>query len=110
VTYLLFWAKWLRLKSYIQVVTESSAAPIFDNTDRAGLRADHRNICRFASRNAPGYKLVASTLLRYSRHAPRAVSRRWRTEKDMVRSLRRQELEDLHEEEEQEQVCTKPER
>ncbi|TRX98049.1 hypothetical protein FHL15_001259 [Xylaria flabelliformis] len=82
------------------VVTETSAAPILDNTDRAGLRADHRGMCRFVSRNAPGYKLVASSLLRYSRDAPRAISRRWRIEKDMLRSLRQQELRNLREEDE----------
>ncbi|KAI0854678.1 ribonuclease-like protein p/mrp subunit [Xylaria cubensis] len=82
------------------VVTETSAAPILDNTDRAGLRADHRGMCRFASRNAPGYKLVASSLLRYSRDAPQAISRRWRIEKDMLRSLRQQELRNLREEDE----------
>ncbi|KAI0437710.1 ribonuclease-like protein p/mrp subunit [Xylaria telfairii] len=79
------------------VVTESSAAPILDNTDRAGLRADHRGMCRFSSRNAPGYKLVASSLLRYSRDAPQAISRKWRIEKEMLQSLRQQELANLRE-------------
>ncbi|KAJ2987280.1 hypothetical protein NUW58_g4596 [Xylaria curta] len=79
------------------VVSESSAAPILDNTDRAGLRADHRSMCRFASRNSPGYKLVASSLLRYSRDAPQAISRKWRIEKEMLRSLRQQELKNLRE-------------
>ncbi|MBE3043701.1 hypothetical protein IMZ48_14245, partial [Candidatus Bathyarchaeota archaeon] len=44
-----------------QVVTEDSAAPILDDTDRAGLRADHRNMCKFASRASPGYRLIVST-------------------------------------------------
>ncbi|KAI0805388.1 ribonuclease-like protein p/mrp subunit [Xylaria sp. FL0064] len=79
------------------VVSETSAAPILDNTDRAGLRADHRNMCRFTSRNAPGYKLVASSLVRYSRDAPTVISRKWRIEKEMLRSLRQQELQHLHE-------------
>ncbi|KAI8950493.1 ribonuclease-like protein p/mrp subunit [Xylaria longipes] len=82
------------------VVTESSAAPILDNTDRAGLRADHRGMCRFASRNAPGYKLVASSLLRYSRDAPQAISRKWRIEKEMLRSLRQQEIRNFREDDE----------
>ncbi|KAI1306666.1 ribonuclease-like protein p/mrp subunit [Xylaria venustula] len=82
------------------IVSESSAAPILDNTDRAGLRADHRSMCRFTSRNAPGYRLVASSLLRYSRDAPQAVSRKWRIEKEMLRSLRQQELKNLHEDDE----------
>lgn len=56
-------------------------------------------MCRFASRNAPGYKLVASSLLRYSRDAPQSISRKWRIEKEMLRSLRQQELENLREDE-----------
>ncbi|KAI0450500.1 ribonuclease-like protein p/mrp subunit [Xylaria acuta] len=82
------------------VVTEASAAPILDNTDRAGLRADHRAMCRFASRNAPGYRLVASSLVRYSRDAPQAISRKWHMEKEMLRSLRQQELKNLREDDE----------
>ncbi|KAI0397351.1 hypothetical protein F5Y17DRAFT_393789 [Xylariaceae sp. FL0594] len=80
------------------VVTESSAAPILDNTDRAGLRADHRDICRFASRNAPGYRMVASCLLRYTRDAPQTISRRWELEKGRIHSLRQQEMKVLREE------------
>ncbi|KAI0424659.1 ribonuclease-like protein p/mrp subunit [Xylaria sp. FL1042] len=82
------------------VVNENSAAPILDNTDRAGLRADHRNMCSFTSRNAPGYKLVASSLVRYSRDAPTTITRKWRIEKEMLRSLRQQELKYLHEDDE----------
>ncbi|KAI0466974.1 ribonuclease-like protein p/mrp subunit [Xylaria cf. heliscus] len=82
------------------VVTETSAAPILDNTDRAGLRADHRGMCRFTSRNAPGYKLVASSIRRYSRDAPQAISRKWAIEKELLRSLRQQELKILREDDE----------
>ncbi|KAI0502713.1 ribonuclease-like protein p/mrp subunit [Xylaria bambusicola] len=74
------------------IVSESSAAPIIDNTDRAGIRADHRSMCRFTSRNAPGYTLVASSLLRYARDAPQTISRRWRNEKDIFFSSRQQQL------------------
>lgn len=34
------------------VVAETSAAPILDDTDRAGLRAEHRNMRKFATRNS----------------------------------------------------------
>ncbi|OWT43497.1 hypothetical protein VFPPC_17354 [Pochonia chlamydosporia 170] len=57
-----------------RVVTESLAAPILDNTDRAGLRADHANICKFVSRNAPRYRLVVLTMIRYSLDAPSTIS------------------------------------
>ena len=54
-------------------------------------------MCRFTSRNAPGYRLVVSSLLRYSRDAPQTITRRWRNEKDMLRSLRQKELQHLSE-------------
>jgi hypothetical protein len=79
-----------------QVVTESSAAPIVDGADRAGLRYDHRSMCRFASRTAPGYRLVVSTLLRYSRDAPDIISKRWRDEREVIRSIRINEAKELY--------------
>ncbi|KAI0195452.1 ribonuclease-like protein p/mrp subunit [Astrocystis sublimbata] len=89
----------LRYK-YDYVVTESSAAPILDNTERSGLRADHRSMCTFASRNAPGYRLVAPCLIRYSRNAPQAIDRKWRVEEENRGALRQQEMRDLVEDSE----------
>ncbi|CAJ2500091.1 Uu.00g029440.m01.CDS01 [Anthostomella pinea] len=81
---------------YDYVVTESSAAPILDNTDRAGLRIDHRNMLKFASRNSPGYKLIVANILRYSREAPATISRRWISEKELMNSIRRNESMEAH--------------
>ncbi|OTA52497.1 ribonuclease-like protein p/mrp subunit [Hypoxylon sp. EC38] len=77
------------------IVTESSAAPILDNTDRAGIRRNHRNICRFASRNSPGYTLVVATIARYSRDAPDVIIQRWLEERKFLRSIREQEAMEL---------------
>lgn len=78
-----------------QVVEESSAAPILDNTERAGLPCDHRNMCRFKSRTSPGYRLVVAALMRYSKEAPEVVSRRWKHAIDMLNSKRSQEADEL---------------
>lgn len=75
---------------------ESSAAPILDNTERAGLPYDHAGMCRFASQTAPGYRLVVAVLLRYSTEAPSTISRRWDNEKEMLRSQRRNEAAELY--------------
>ncbi|KAI1818132.1 hypothetical protein GGS20DRAFT_391745 [Poronia punctata] len=91
------------------VVTENSAAPILDDTDRAGLRAGHRDMCRFASRNSPDYKMVVSSIVRYSRDAPQSISRRWALEKQRVQSMRQHELDMLNEEDEREPIPTKKE-
>ena len=78
-----------------QVVEESSAAPILDNTERAGLPYDHRNMCKFESRTSPGYRLVVAALMRYSREAPEVVSRRWKHAVNMLYSKRSQEADEL---------------
>ncbi|KAK0714744.1 ribonuclease-like protein p/mrp subunit [Lasiosphaeris hirsuta] len=83
------------ITKYDYVVEQSSAAPILDNTDRAGLPYDHRSICRFASRAAPGYRIVAAALRRYVRDAPDIVAQRWEDEKSMMQSLRMTEAREL---------------
>lgn len=78
-------------------MTDFSAAPILDGTERAGLPADHRNMCKFAARTSPGYNLVVATLRRYADGAPSTISRRWVETKELFTSLRRNEVRDLYE-------------
>ncbi|KAK7911395.1 hypothetical protein PG985_013876 [Apiospora marii] len=80
---------------YDYVVTETSAAPILDDTERAGIRAEHRHMCKFASRHSPGYPLVAATLIRYSEDAPKAIARRWSEAAESIRIMRKGEVDDL---------------
>ncbi|MCJ1283103.1 hypothetical protein MMC26_002430 [Xylographa opegraphella] len=77
------------------VVEESSAAPIIDNTERAGLPNDHVNICKFESRTSPGYRLVVAALIRYSKEAPEVISQRWKHAIEMLNSKRTQEAYEL---------------
>ncbi|MCJ1403613.1 hypothetical protein MMC11_006836 [Xylographa trunciseda] len=77
------------------VVEESSAAPILDNTERAGLPNDHVHMCKFESQTSPGYRLVVAALIRYSKEAPEVVSRRWKHAVEMLNSKRSQEAEEL---------------
>ncbi|KAK0624326.1 ribonuclease-like protein p/mrp subunit [Immersiella caudata] len=81
--------------TYDYVVDQSSAAPILDNTDRAGLPYDHRSICRFTSRTAPGYRIVIAALRRYARDSPSVVSQRWFDEGCMMQALRTTEAREL---------------
>lgn len=78
-----------------QVVEESSAAPTLDNTERAGLPYDQRNMCKFESRTSFGYRLVVAALMRYSKEAPEVVPRRWKHAVDMLNSKRSQEADEL---------------
>jgi len=76
-------------------VEQNSAALTLDNTNRAGLPYDHRSICRFVSRAAPGYRIVIAAIRRHARDAPRIVNERWRDEGFMMRSLRMTEAREL---------------
>ncbi|KAK4446131.1 ribonuclease-like protein p/mrp subunit [Podospora aff. communis PSN243] len=81
--------------TYDYVVDQASAAPVLDNTDRAGLPYDHRSICRFTSRTAPGYRIVIAALRRYARESPGVVSQRWSDEESIMLSLRMAEAREL---------------
>jgi hypothetical protein len=76
-------------------VDENSAAPILDNTERAGLPYGHRGMARFESRTSPGYRLVVAALMRYSREAPDMISVRWVQAEEMLRSKRQNEAAEL---------------
>lgn len=78
-----------------QVVDESSAAPIFDSTERSGIAADHSHMCKFENSDAPGYRNVVAALLRYARESPALVESRWSQAKDMLRTQRFAEASEL---------------
>lgn len=78
-----------------QIVDESSAAPILDNTERSGIDADHQHMCKFADRSSMGYRTVAEALLRYSREAPPLIAKRSREAREMINHLRSHEAAEL---------------
>ena len=58
------------------IVDQSSAAPILDGTERSGIAADHRGMCKFESRTSPGFRTVVATLQRYRQDAPETIRAR----------------------------------
>ena len=79
----------------VQIVTESSAAPILDGTERCGLAYDHRHMCRFESRTSPGYKVVVAALMRYSEDARAIIAQRWLNNDATLSSMRAGEAAEL---------------
>lgn len=61
-------------KDYI--VEETSAAPILDNTERCGIAADHREMCRFESETSQGFRTAVAAIRRYSQEAPHVIKER----------------------------------
>jgi protein SERAC1 len=58
------------------VVSQDSAAPVHDDTERAGIAADHRGMVKFESPDAQGFQMVAEALERYCEDAPGVVRER----------------------------------
>ena len=77
------------------VVDEPSAAPILDNTERSGIAADHRAMCRFDKKDSPGFRTVIAALKRYCHEAPEVVNLRLRKASLELRTQRRYEAEEL---------------
>ena len=78
-----------------KIVEENSAAPILDNTERAGLPYDHSAMCKFESKQSPGYRLVVAALKRYCSEAPQSIPTRWVNAKRMFEELRNNEASEL---------------
>jgi hypothetical protein len=76
-------------------VEQNSAAPILDNTERAGLPYNHQSMCTFESKSSPGYTLIIAALIRYSNEASKTIPLRWANAKKMLLSLRMNEAEEL---------------
>ncbi|KAH1719303.1 hypothetical protein KXX35_006201 [Aspergillus fumigatus] len=58
------------------IVEEASAALILENTERCGIAADHRGMCKFNHPSLQGFRTAISAIRRYSREAPEAIRAR----------------------------------
>jgi hypothetical protein len=55
------------------IVEQASAAPALDDTERCGVAADHRGMCRFSNPNSEAFRTTVAALKRYSREAPEVI-------------------------------------
>ncbi|KAK3935857.1 Alpha/Beta hydrolase protein [Diplogelasinospora grovesii] len=55
------------------IVTQDSAAPRHDDTERAGIAANHSGMVKFEDPSSPGFLMVVDALLRYCASAPDAI-------------------------------------
>jgi hypothetical protein len=77
------------------VVDKESAAPVWDNTERCGIMANHARMIKFGSPKDPGYQVVHEALTRYIRLAPKTIQRRWENERRFIAAERQKEVEVL---------------
>ncbi|KAL9046880.1 MAG: hypothetical protein Q9214_000406, partial [Letrouitia sp. 1 TL-2023] len=79
----------------VYIVEESSAAPMIDNTERAGIHADHTQMIRFSDPTTSSYRTVIEALIRYCRDAPRVITYRWQQAIESLAQLRNNEAFEL---------------
>jgi len=81
----------LKLLRADYIVTVDSAAPVRDNTERAGIAADHSGMVKFEDPTSYGFQVVVSALVRYCDDAPAAIARRLEEAEAAVRRERKRE-------------------
>ena len=77
------------------VVEQDSADPGWETAERAGISADHSQMCKFTSTSQDGFKLVLSACRRYIQKAPLVILARWREDQGLVERERKQEAAEL---------------
>lgn len=58
------------------IVSQESAAPTHDDTERAGIDADHSGMVKFEDPSGQGFRMAVDALLRYAAEATAAIGRR----------------------------------
>lgn len=77
------------------VVREDSAAPLWDDTERSAIRANHSQMCKFNSENSSEYRTILDALLRYSRVAQASIAARWQNAEKYLATQRSIEATEL---------------
>lgn len=76
------------------VVDAQSASPQLPGVAYVGIEATHSGMCKFESKNAPGYRTVSGMLRDWVGEAPDVVSTRWRVESDEKMARAKHEIEE----------------
>ncbi|KAI1855087.1 hypothetical protein JX265_012275 [Neoarthrinium moseri] len=76
------------------VVDSQSASPQLPGVAYYAIEATHSGMCKFESKNAPGYRTVATSIRDWVGEAPDVVRTRWRVEEDEKLARAKHEIEE----------------
>ncbi|ETS73458.1 hypothetical protein PFICI_14404 [Pestalotiopsis fici W106-1] len=76
------------------VVDAQSASPQLPGVGYFSIEATHSGMCKFDSKNAPGYRTVATSIRDWVGEAPDVISTRWRVEDDEKLARAKHEIEE----------------
>lgn len=74
------------------IVPCESAAPLYDDTERAGIAADHSGLVKFNDPSSHGFCLVMEALMRYCDDAPDTITQRHWLARDTLGQERGKEI------------------
>ncbi|KAI2634595.1 hypothetical protein GGS21DRAFT_110815 [Xylaria nigripes] len=76
------------------VVDAKSACPQLPGVPYYAIEATHSGMCKFDSKNAPGYRTMATSIREWVTHAPDVITTRWRIEEDDKLARAKHEIEE----------------
>ncbi|KAI1464931.1 uncharacterized protein F4812DRAFT_441012 [Daldinia caldariorum] len=76
------------------IVDAHSASPQLPGVTYFAIEATHSGMCKFESRNAPGYRTIATALRDWVVAAPDVIATRWRVEEDEKLARAKHEIEE----------------
>ncbi|TGJ79626.1 hypothetical protein E0Z10_g9127 [Xylaria hypoxylon] len=76
------------------VVDASSASPQLPGVTYYAIEATHSGMCKFDSKNAPGYRTISSAMREWVLDAPDVITTRWRVEEDEKLARAKHEIEE----------------
>ncbi|KAI1139183.1 hypothetical protein F5Y05DRAFT_412283 [Hypoxylon sp. FL0543] len=76
------------------IVDAQSAGPQLPGVTYYAIEATHSGMCKFESRNAPGYRTVATAIRDWVHDAPDVIATRWRVEEDEKLARAKHEIEE----------------
>jgi hypothetical protein len=81
------------LKAFI--VDRDSASPLLPGVNYYGIEASHTNMCKFESKNSPGYLSVSTNIRKWVLESPPMIQSRWVAEKKARQQARQNEAKEL---------------
>ncbi|KAI2471106.1 hypothetical protein F4781DRAFT_142706 [Annulohypoxylon bovei var. microspora] len=76
------------------IVDAHSASPQLPGVTYYAIEATHSGMCKFESRNAPGYRTIATAIRDWVVDAPDVIATRWRVEDDEKLARAKHEIEE----------------
>ena len=80
---------------YDYVVSQESAAPTWDRSERCGINATHSQMCNFNSDTSPGFITVKAALKRYGSECHCIINMRWNIARRFLETQRSIEATEL---------------